>query len=153
MYYFNYFQCIRIFTCLIRNVGHVGGVVFDCFFIVFQRCFKVFILICSIAKLFLLQGLKKQRRGLTKLRQAIHPKNCGKSIKTKKKLSNLSLVFWKVFLFWWRWLSLFGFGWRFGGGLLLFLHLREIQSQEHRECCHYSGILQLPAKQSNISIS
>lgn len=54
------FQHVRICTCLIRYVGHVVGVMFDCFFIMFQRCFKVLILICRIPKFFFLQGLLKK---------------------------------------------------------------------------------------------
>lgn len=46
--------CFLKCTCLIRYIGHVGGVMFDCFFIMFQRRFKVLILICSIPKFFFL---------------------------------------------------------------------------------------------------
>lgn len=53
------FQHLTKLTCLIRHVGHVGGIMFDCFFIMFQRCFKVLILICKIPQFFFLQGLLK----------------------------------------------------------------------------------------------
>lgn len=53
---------MRICTCLIRDIGHVGRVMFDCFFIMFQRFFKVLILICSIPKFFFLQGLLRREK-------------------------------------------------------------------------------------------
>ncbi|TNN82760.1 Spermatogenesis-associated protein 22 [Liparis tanakae] len=53
----------------------------------------------------------------------------------------------EVFLFRGRRLSLFRFGGRRGSELLFFLHLREVQSQQHRQSGHHSGILQLPTEQ------
>lgn len=51
------FNNVKICTCFIRDVTHVGGVMFNGFFIMFQRCVKVSVLICRIPKFFFLQGL------------------------------------------------------------------------------------------------
>lgn len=53
---------VGMLTCFIRYVGHVGRVMFDCSLIMFQRRFKVFILIRRIPQFLFLQGLSKKER-------------------------------------------------------------------------------------------
>lgn len=50
-------------TCFVGDVGHVGRVVFDGLLVMFQCHFKVFILICRIAKFLFLQGLSEEKEG------------------------------------------------------------------------------------------
>lgn len=140
------FQHVTMHTCLIRYVRHVGGIMFDCFFIMFQCCFKVLILIRSVPQFFFLQGLLGNKWGIRGLKKLNLTKWLRTHWKRNARWTDLSLVFWKVFLFGRRWLSLFGFGGRRGSGLLFFFHLGEVKSQQHRQCGHHSWVLQLPVK-------
>lgn len=53
---------VGMLTCFIRYVSHVGRVMFDCSFVMFQRRFKVFILVRRIPQFLFLQGLSEKER-------------------------------------------------------------------------------------------
>lgn len=143
---------MTICTCLVGYVSHVGGVMLDCFFIMFQRFFKVLILICRVPKFLFLHSLLKKELWSTWLFKNIYRK--GELLRLDREFLNLiyqSFIFWKIFFFRRRWLGLFGFGRRRRRRSgLFFFHLRQVQSQQHGKCGHHPGILQLPVKQGDV---
>lgn len=67
-----------ICTCFIGYVAHVGGIMLDRCFVMFQRAFKISGLVRRISKFFFLQGLQRHVRMDTAL-------NGGSSRKTPNK--------------------------------------------------------------------
>lgn len=73
--------------------------------------------------------------------------------KTSKQIRMMNciyqpLIFRKVFLFGRRWLCFLRFRRRRRGGFI-FLPLKEVLVQQHRQCGHHPLILQLPAQPTN----
>ena len=105
-------QHVTMHTCLIRYIRHVGGIMFDCFFIMFQCCFKVLILIRRVPQFFFLQGLLGNKRGIRGFKKL----NLTKWLRTHWKCTQDKLTF---LLFSGRSSSLGGGGWvslGLGGG-------------------------------------